>query len=129
MKTAGGILQFMAWVTTILCAFGFVSYLVTPNEAGLAVAVLIGGIISSLLLFGIGGAFFCIEDMAIDARRSAEANERTAEAMEYLTRRQRAAQKPTAHPQTDAAPPQPPSNTATVLRRVRSQSHLPPKQD
>lgn len=92
MKTSGTILEVMAWVVFIgsLIA-GAITLSTTRGEFGLAIGYVAGGLISGALLFGIGNAFFFIEDMAIDIRLSRESLER-------LTARRQGQQPPVTTP-------------------------------
>lgn len=98
MRTSGTILEIMAWIVfAASLAFGLAA-LTSPRGGGfeLAVVYVASGLISGALLFGIGNAFFFIEDMAIDVRLAREANEksllandRQAEALERLVSQRR----------------------------------------
>ena len=73
MKTSGTILQIMAWIVFICSVGAAILTLIPPGNYMLAVAYVAGGVITGALLSGFGAALFFVEDMAIDARRTADA--------------------------------------------------------
>lgn len=73
MKTAGIILQVMAWVVALGAIAGGIAILAAPERNyWLAAGGVVAGITGGALLFGIGGVFLFVEDVAIDARRTAD---------------------------------------------------------
>ena len=79
MRFAGLVLQMVAVLTVLLGVLAGIAQLVSDAYATTGGAILIGSVVGGTLLFGIGGAFRTLADIAVDVRRSAVANERTAE--------------------------------------------------
>ena len=116
MRYSGLILQIVALLTVILGVLAGCAQLVSDSYATTGSIILVSTVVGGVLLFGIGGAFRTLADIAVDVRRSAEANERTAEAS---ARRVEALDRlASQHPET--ATPRPPE----AAPRVR-----PPKPD
>ena len=80
MRYSGLILQIVAVLTLIFGVLAGIAEMVSDAYATTGGAILIGSVVGSALLFGIGGALRTLADIAVDVRRSAEANERTAAA-------------------------------------------------
>ena len=75
MRFSGLVLQIVAVLTVILGVLAGIAELVSDAYATTGGAILIGSVVGGLLLFGIGGAMRTLADIAVDVRRSAEANE------------------------------------------------------
>jgi hypothetical protein len=80
MRYSGVVLQVVAVFTVILGVLGGIASLVSDSYATNGSIILVSTVVGGVLLFGIGGVFRTLADIAVDVRRSAEANERTAEA-------------------------------------------------
>ena len=80
MRFSGLVLQIIAIPTIILRVLAGIAEMVSDAYATTGGAILIGSVVGSALLFGIGGALRTLADIAVDVRRSADANERTAAA-------------------------------------------------
>ena len=76
MNLAGTVLQIMAWVIFLGgAAAGGIVLLQPARDFVLALTYFVSGIVSGAILFGIGGIFLYVEDVAIDTRRTAVALE------------------------------------------------------
>jgi hypothetical protein len=80
MRYSGLILQFVAVLTIALGVLAGIAQLVSDVDPASGGVILVSTVVGGILLFGIGGAFRTLADIADDVRRSAKANERTAEA-------------------------------------------------
>ncbi len=80
MRYSGLVLQIVSVLTVIVGVLAGFAQMVSdayPTTGGI---ILVSTVVSGVLLFGIGGAFLTLADIAVDVRRSADANERASEA-------------------------------------------------
>lgn len=101
MRYSGVVLQIVAVLTIILGVLAGVIQMASDAYATTGGVILVSAVVGGALLFGIGGLFRTLADIAVDVRRSAEATERTAEAS---ARRAEALDR-LASPRTETATP------------------------
>src|SRR4051794_10841076 len=121
MKGVGTLLQISAFILGI---FGVIAGLAAGSSyrtSDNVLPLIVGGVISALVLWGIGGAFGALEDITNDTRRMANAIEQLVEELTPLKD-----DEPEPEPaKPSATRPLRPSNTDRLLGRIRSDNPPP----
>lgn len=126
MRDLGFILQLLSVLLGVGGAIGgFAMIMNSQRDLVSGLAIIVSSVTTGVLLAGIGAAFIRIDDIAVDARRSLLANERTAKALEALAQSRVGATTPVpfdAESEVEAllteVPPEP--RNRTVLRELNT---------